>query len=41
MTTEIAVLNRLGIALAADSAVTISGGGTTKVFESADKLFEF
>jgi hypothetical protein len=40
MTTEIAVLNRLGIALAADSAVTISGGGTTKVFESADKLFE-
>jgi hypothetical protein len=40
MTTEIAVLNRLGVALAADSAVTISGGGTTKVFESADKLFE-
>jgi hypothetical protein len=40
MTTEIAVLNRLGIALAADSAVTISGGGTTKVFDSADKLFE-
>jgi len=40
MTTEIAVLNRLGIALAADSAVTISGAGTTKVFDSADKLFE-
>jgi hypothetical protein len=40
MTTEIAVLNRLGVALAADSAVTISGGGTTKVFDSADKLFE-
>ena len=40
MTTEIAVLNRLGLALAADSAVTISGGGTTKVFDSADKLFE-
>ncbi len=40
MTTEIAVLNRLGVALAADSAVTISGGGTSKVFNSADKLFE-
>jgi hypothetical protein len=40
MTTEIAVLNRLGVALATDSAVTISGGGTKKVFDSADKLFE-
>lgn len=40
MTTEIAVLNRLGVALATDSAVTISGGGRTKVFDSADKLFE-
>lgn len=40
MTTEIAVLNRLGIALATDSAVTISSGGRTKVFDSADKLFE-
>ena len=40
MTTEIAVLNRLGVALAADSAVTISSGGSSKVFNSADKLFE-
>lgn len=40
MTTEIAVLNRLGVALATDSAVTISGAGRTKVFNSADKLFE-
>lgn len=40
MTAEIAVLNRLGVALAADSAVTISGGGSSKVFNSADKLFE-
>jgi hypothetical protein len=40
MTTEIAVLNRLGVALAAGCAVTISGGGTTRVFDSADKLFE-
>lgn len=40
MTTEIAVSNRLGIALATDSAVTISGGGHVKVFDTADKLFE-
>jgi hypothetical protein len=40
MTTEVAVLNRLGVALAADSAVTISGGGAQKVFDTGDKLFE-
>ena len=40
MTTEIAVLNRLGIALATDSAVTIGGSGGEKVFDTADKLFE-
>src|SRR5579872_2203316 len=40
MTTEIAVVNRLGVALATDSAVTISGGGKTKVFDTGDKLFE-
>lgn len=40
MTTEIAVSNRLGIALATDSAVTITGGGKVKVFDTADKLFE-
>lgn len=40
MTTEIAVLNRLGVALAADSAVTISSRESSKVFNSADKLFE-
>lgn len=40
MTTEIAVINRLGVALAADSAVTISGFGSEKVFDSGDKLFE-
>lgn len=40
MTTEIAVINRLGVALAADSAVTISGFGQQKVFDSGDKLFE-
>ena len=40
MTTEIAVLNRLGVALATDSAVTVSNSETSKVFNSADKLFE-
>ena len=40
MTTEIAVFNRLGLALATDSAVTITGGGRVKVFNTADKLFE-
>lgn len=40
MTTEIAVINRLGVALAADSAVTIPGYGADKVFHTGDKLFE-
>jgi hypothetical protein len=40
MTTEIAVLNRLGVALATDSAVTITGAGKQKVFDTGDKLFE-
>ena len=40
MTTEIAIINRLGVALATDSAVTISSGGRTKVWDTADKLFE-
>lgn len=36
MTAEIAILNKSGIALAADSAVTI---GAQKVYNSANKLF--
>lgn len=41
MTAEVALLNKLGIALAADSAVTISeGSDSRKVFNTADKLFE-
>jgi hypothetical protein len=40
MTTEIAVINRLGVALAADSAVTIPGYDSDKVFHTGDKLFE-
>lgn len=40
MTAEIAILNRIGVALAADSAVTISSSvGDQKTYNSADKLF--
>ena len=39
MTAEIVITNSLGIAMAADSAVTI-GGGPTKIYTSADKLFQ-
>jgi len=38
MTAEIAIMNTQGIALAADSAVTL-GGGSGKTYNSADKLF--
>ena len=36
MTAEVAIMNTQGIALAADSAVTLSIG---KTYNSADKLF--
>jgi len=36
MTAEVAIMNKTGIALAADSAVTLGGG---KIYNSADKLF--
>lgn len=39
MTAEIGILNRQGVALAADSAVTISGNGKEKILNSANKLF--
>lgn len=38
MTSEICVMNRTGVALAADSALSISND--TKIFNSANKLFE-
>lgn len=38
MTAEIAIMNRLGIALAADSAIT-HGSGPGKIYTSAEKLF--
>lgn len=40
MTAEIAVINRLAVALAADSAVTITKGEDSKVFPSDNKIFE-
>jgi hypothetical protein len=39
MTAEIAILNRQGVALAADSAVTINYAGGPKVYNSVNKLF--
>lgn len=39
MTAEIAVFNKSAVALAADSAVTISGGGKQKIYNGAEKLF--
>lgn len=39
MTAEIGILNRNGVALAADSAVTISSSGKNKIFNTANKLF--
>jgi hypothetical protein len=39
VTAEIAIMNRHGIALAADSAVSIGYGGAAKIFNSVNKLF--
>ncbi len=39
MTSEVVVMNCAAVALAADSAATVSSGGGNKIFNSADKLF--
>jgi hypothetical protein len=39
MTAEVAILNTHGVALATDSAVTVSVGGEKKVYNTANKLF--
>lgn len=39
MTAEIALMNKHGIALAADSAITASHGEKTKIWQSANKIF--
>lgn len=40
MTAEACVMNKLGIALATDSAVTATQSGKFKIYQSADKLFQ-
>jgi len=40
MTAEIAIINRTAVTLAADSAMTLSGGTSDKIYNSADKIFE-
>ncbi len=40
MTAEVAILNREAVALAADSAVTISGADGQKIYISANKIFQ-
>jgi hypothetical protein len=39
MTTEVAIINKEAIALAADSAVTVKISDDTKIYNSANKLF--
>jgi hypothetical protein len=39
MTAEIGIMNRVAVALAADSAATITIGNITKILNSANKLF--
>ncbi|MGJ9458415.1 hypothetical protein [Oceanobacillus sp. CF4.6] len=39
MTAEVAIMNKLGMALAADSAITSGRDGLQKVYNSANKLF--
>jgi hypothetical protein len=39
MTAEIAVMNRVAIALAADSAATSFHGSVAKIYQTVDKLF--
>ena len=39
MTAEIAILNKEAVALASDSAVTVTGTSNQKIFTSANKLF--
>ena len=40
MTTEIAILNRSAVALAADSAVSVATPNGIKVYDGVNKLFE-
>src|SRR5687767_7261323 len=40
MTAEVAILNREGVSLAADSAVTLTGEHGQKIYTSANKIFQ-
>ncbi len=40
MTAEIAIMNKNGVALAADSAVTVTGPQGQKIYNTANKLFQ-
>jgi len=40
VTAEVAVLNKLAVALAADSAVTIGSGAQAKIYNTVNKIFE-
>lgn len=40
MTAEIAILNRIAVALAADSIVTLVGVNSSKTYDSAEKIFQ-
>jgi hypothetical protein len=39
MTAEVAVMNKMAVALAADSAVTVSHSGGFKIYNTVNKLF--
>jgi hypothetical protein len=39
LTAEIVIVNRYGVALATDSAITLAGAGTYRTFASGNKLF--
>src|SRR5262245_20254388 len=39
MTAEVAVMNKLAVALAADSAVTVRGRTQPKIYDTVNKLF--
>ena len=41
MTAEIAIVNRSAVAFAADSAVTIQIGNGQKIYNSAEKIFQY
>jgi hypothetical protein len=40
MTAEIAIVNKSAVVLAADSAVTITVGGSEKIYNSVNKIFD-